>query len=322
MSVDAKSNHLRACRVSIRGVVQGVGFRPFVYRIAVQHRVAGWVLNGEAGVEIHAEAASADLEKFLTELKDGPPPAAHISHFELRDIEVEGIADFQIHTSQHEAAPTVRISPDLVVCTDCLREMNDRFNRRHGYPYINCTNCGPRYSIIEGLPYDRAKTTMAAWKLCADCRREFENPGDRRYHAQPIACANCGPSYQLIVGDECLDTSDAAIRRAAELLRAGRILAVKGIGGYHLACDAGNFESVEALRARKYRKEKPFAVMVRSLEEARRWVELTSPHEALLVDAARPIVLVPAKRDLPGVSARQFFVRCDVALHTVAPFVV
>lgn len=292
-----------ACRVSIRGVIQGVGFRPFVYRMAHRYGVAGWVLNGEAGVEIHAEAAQGDLQQFLQAVRSEPPPAATIAEFSVRETPYEELPGFEIRSSRRESAPTVRISPDLVVCDACLRELNDPNDRRYGYPYINCTNCGPRFSIIRSLPYDRAHTTMAEWELCERCRSEYENPLDRRYHAQPTACSECGPGYRLWQdGEPLLDDSDAAIRQAAALLTQGKIVAVKGIGGYHLACDAANAETVSELRLRKYRKEKPFALLVRSLDEARRLAHLNKAHEQLLTSTARPIVLARAIVEQPAVS--------------------
>ena len=291
-----------ARRITIRGVVQGVGFRPFVYRAAQQHGIAGWVLNDTAGVEIHAEGRAADIAAFAAELRANPPPVAAIAEFVVAEAVPAGFDNFEIRASQREAAPSVRISPDLAVCGDCLREMHDSTDRRHRYPYINCTNCGPRYSIIRSLPYDRANTTMAAWQLCVNCLREYENPLDRRYHAQPTACAVCGPKYCLVEGVTRIDLSDMAIARAVELLMAGHILAIKGIGGYHLACDAANSSALTALRERKYRKEKPFALMARHLEAARRLVRLNADHERLLLDRARPIVLVQARAELPLVA--------------------
>ena len=290
-----------ACRITIRGVVQGVGFRPFVYRTAQRHHVAGWVLNDTTGVEIHAEGAADGLTAFVDELRSNSPPAASIVEFTRREIAPEGFYDFQIRRSQQESAPTARISPDLAVCNDCLRELSDPADRRHHYPYINCTNCGPRYSIIRSLPYDRANTTMAAWQLCPTCRHEYEDPDDRRYHAQPTACGKCGPGYYLIEGEVSLRGAEA-IARTAALLLAGAIVAVKGVGGYHLACDAANPAALAALRERKYRKEKPFALMARDLEVARRLVRLTDDHERLLLDRARPIVLLPALAELPLVA--------------------
>lgn len=284
-----------ACRVSIRGVTQGVGFRPFVYCTAQEHGVAGWVLNSGSGVEIHAEAPADSLQQFLDAVKLNPPSAATIAEVSVRETAAEGLSRFEIRDSRREAAPTVRISPDLAVCNDCLRELGDPRDRRYGYAYINCTHCGPRYSIVNALPYDRANTTMRDWPLCDECRREYEDPLDRRYHAQPTACARCGPTYRLLLAGEPERRGDDAICAAAALLRSGKIVAVKGIGGYHLACDAMNAAAVEALRSRKYRKEKPFALLVKDLAEARRLACLTAEHERLLASPARPIVLAPAR---------------------------
>jgi hydrogenase maturation protein HypF len=291
--------HRVARRILIRGVVQGVGFRPFVYRLAQQHAIAGWVLNDASGVEVHAEGRDRDVAAFADGLRRNPPPAAAIADFRLQVISPEGFSDFRIRESRRDVAPTARISPDLAVCADCLQELRDPTDRRHRYPFINCTNCGPRYSIIRRLPYDRVNTTMAEWSLCDRCRHEYENPLDRRYHAQPTACAKCGPGYYLVEGELRLSDSQAAIGHAVKQLRAGKILAVKGVGGYHLACDADNEQALVALRERKYRKEKPFALMARDLDAVRRLVELSPEHGALLVDRARPIVLAPARRELP-----------------------
>jgi hydrogenase maturation protein HypF len=291
-----------ARRVSIAGVVQGVGFRPFVYRIAMRHRVAGWVLNDLAGVEVHAEAPPADLAAFLNDLSAHAPPAARVARVVVREVHPEGRTDFRIRTSCRGSQPTVRISPDLAVCDECLTELRDPDNCRFGYPYINCTNCGPRYSIIRSLPYDRASTTMQPWKPCPHCRQQFDDPLDRRYHAQPIACSQCGPTYRLIERDQQFDAFAAALSRTVELLCAGGIVAIKGIGGYHLACDARNAAAVEALRVRKYRKEKPFALLAPDLAEATQLAELTPEHKQLMTDVSRPIVLARAKVELPGVS--------------------
>jgi hydrogenase maturation protein HypF len=308
MEADAPIQPKIARRLSIRGVVQGVGFRPFVYRTAVEHRVFGWVLNGDAGVEIHVEAAADAVDAFVDRLQNAPPPAARVAEFEVRSAEPEGLSDFCIRASRRQVAPTVRISPDLALCADCLGELRDPANRRCGYPYINCTNCGPRYSIIRRLPYDRVGTTMAAFAMCPRCRHEYTDPSDRRYHAQPIACADCGPGYRLVCPgkpddfSQRVDSSEQAIRRTVALLVEGQIVAIKGIGGYHLACDAANGQAVAALRSRKFRKEKPFAVMAATLDDARALVELSAAHEALLLDVARPIVLAPARRELPQVA--------------------
>ena len=208
--------------------------------------------------------------------------------------------EFTIRTSQRRDHPTVRISPDLPVCDDCLKELFDPADRHYWYPYINCTNCGPRYTVVLGLPYDRQNTTMNDWLLDDDCASEYSDPADRRFHAQPVACPACGPSYYLQPHDRTAQGSEASIRAAARLLSSGKILAVKGLGGYHLACDARNSAAVAALRDRKYRKEKPFALMTKDLQLARALVELSSEAEKLLTSTPRPIVLAPAKIELAG----------------------
>ena len=290
-----------ARRIHVDGVVQGVGFRPFVYRLASAHGVTGWVLNGESGVEIHAEGSGTVLDAFVRALLGEPPPAARIAGFEMERAQLAHCGTFEIRASEHRASPTVRVSPDLPVCEECLRELFDPADRRYRYPYINCTNCGPRYSIVRGLPYDRPQTTMRDWTMCATCRREYDDPLDRRFHAQPIACPECGPAYVLesvagaVRGDE-------AITRAAALLREGAIVAVKGIGGYHLACDARNANAVQALRERKYRKERPFALMVRDVEGATRLAAFDAGAQRALTSQARPIVLARARERLHGVA--------------------
>jgi len=291
-----------ACCIRVRGVVQGVGLRPFVYRLAHQNALAGWVLNAGEGVEIHVEGAQEQLHSFVLELSEQAPAAASIAAIEIEDATPSGLSEFTIRESDQGGVRTAPISPDLAVCARCLSELFDPEDPRFGYPYINCTDCGPRYSIITALPYDRASTTMAAWPMDAACAAEYNDPLSRRFHAEPVACPRCGPGYVLRFEHEVIDDGAVVLRRAAELLRDGRILAVKGIGGYHLACDARNARAVVALRERKFRKEKPFAVMARDLLTARWWAELTPAAEALLQSRARPIVLVPARHQLPGVS--------------------
>jgi hydrogenase maturation protein HypF len=289
-----------ACSIRVRGVVQGVGFRPFVYRLAHAHMLTGWVLNGDQGVEIHLEGVEEDLDKFLREIKSRPPAAAQIAEILVEPAACEGLSDFIIRESERLDRPTVRVAPDLPVCDECLAELFDPSDRRYGYPYINCTNCGPRYSVMRALPYDRPNTTMREWPMDRSCSDEYHDPGNRRFHAQPVACAACGPKYLLREGTASV--SNIAIEKAARLLAEGKIVAVKGLGGYHLACDAGNPEAVAALRARKFRKEKPFALMARDLESARTLVELSAEAEALLTSVARPIVLAPGKLELDGVA--------------------
>jgi hydrogenase maturation protein HypF len=287
-----------ACSIRVRGVVQGVGFRPFVYRLARASALAGWVLNGEQGVEIFLEGSKQSLDAFVRDLRLKAPSAAVIAEIELTPAQAVGLREFTIRESQHQDRPTVRVSPDLPVCEDCLAELFDRSNRRYRYPYINCTNCGPRYTVILGLPYDRHNTTMKDWPLDAYCDSEYRDPGNRRFHAQPVACPKCGPSYFL----HGPDSEQDAIQASANLLREGKIVAIKGLGGYHLACDARNASAVKATRERKFRKEKPFALMARNIEIARSLVELSPEAEQLLMGVARPIVLAPAKVDLPEVA--------------------
>ncbi len=291
-----------ACSIRVRGVVQGVGFRPYVYRLARANTLAGWVLNGEEGVEIYLEGAEPGLQAFVRALKTQPPPAASIAEIEIQSAFPAGLNEFTIRDSQHQHQPTVRISPDLPVCDACLKELFDPGDRRYWYPYINCTNCGPRYTVVLGLPYDRPNTTMQHWPLDEYCAAEFQDPGNRRFHAQPVACPSCGPGYYLHSADGDTHGSEASIRKAAQLLGQGSILAVKGLGGYHLACDARNPLAVAALRERKYRKEKPFALMARNIDVARRLVELSEGAASLLTSTGRPIVLAPAKVNLAGVA--------------------
>src|SRR6185437_14577062 len=293
---------LSACSIKVRGVVQGVGFRPFVFRLARANALAGWVWNGDQGVEIFLEGADGDLKGFVHALRSDAPSAAVITNIEVQSSKPLGLRDFSIRESERSERISTRISPDLPVCDDCLHELFDPADQRHLYPYINCTNCGPRYSVILSLPYDRPNTTMRSWPVDAVCAAEYHDPMNRRFHAQPIACASCGPQYSLMNGAETTSGNEASIRRAVNLLQSGQILAVKGLGGYHLACDARNVAAVEALRERKYRKEKPFAIMARNMDAARTAVRLCPESEALLTSVARPIVIAPAIANLPGVA--------------------
>lgn len=286
-----------AIEMRIRGVVQGVGFRPHVYRLAQRYGLTGWVLNGGSGVQLHAEGPQDVLDVFARAVVAEAPPASRVASVDSAAVAVGGFDAFSIRESLPDEHVTVRISPDLPVCDACLRELSDPADRRYRYPYITCTDCGPRYSIVTGLPYDRPFTTMAEWPMCDACRGEYDDPSDRRFHAQPLACPDCGPTY--VLGDA---RGWEAIATAADLLREGAIVAVKGIGGYHLACDAANAASVAALRERKYRKERPFALMARDLATARELIELDAAGEETLTSTARPIVLAPARRELDGVA--------------------
>jgi hydrogenase maturation protein HypF len=293
---------LNAYSIKVRGIVQGVGFRPYVYRLAHANGLNGWILNAEEGVEIHLEGDEKPLQLFLKEMKSNPPQAAQISEVRVESVEAAGLSEFTIRESTAERRPTVRISPDLPTCENCLRELHDPNDHRFQYPYINCTNCGPRYSVIQSLPYDRPNTTMAGWPLDNHCASEYADPANRRFHAQPVACATCGPHYSFCADGELVQGDAEAIQKAVHYLRSGKIVAVKGIGGYHLACDANNVVAVNALRARKYRKEKPFALMARDISVTRGLIDLGFEAESLLNSAARPIVLARARIQLPGVA--------------------
>ncbi len=295
-----------ACSIRVRGVVQGVGFRPFVYRLARANTLAGWVLNGEQGVEIFLEGTETNLLAFVQNLKSETPPASSITEIEVHRADPIGLSEFTIRESQRSDRLTVRITPDLPVCDACLKELFDPADRRYRYPYINCTNCGPRYTVVLRLPYDRDNTTMRDWPLDDYCAAQYHDPENRRFDAQPVACPACGPSYYLHKREEVVHGSEESIRLAAQLLRSGGVLAVKGLGGYHLVCDASNAAAVTALRERKFRKEKPFAIMARDINIARGLVDLSAEAEKLLTSTARPIVLAPSKANLsrvaPGVA--------------------
>ena len=288
--------------IRVRGVVQGVGFRPFVFRLAHANTLAGWVRNGEDGVEIHLEGAEPALDAFVRDLGAQPPPAARISAIDVLPATPAGLTRFTIRESRRDHRPTVRISPDLPVCAACLAELFDPSDPRYRYPYINCTNCGPRYTIVESLPYDRSRTTMKGWPMDAPCAAQYHDPADRRFHAQPVACPACGPHYYLRTPGGNVTGDREAIRRAAEMLNAGEIVAIKSLGGYHLACDARNTAAVAALRERKFRKEKPFALMACDMEQARLLVTLSPAAESALTAIERPIVLAPARQPLEGVA--------------------
>jgi hydrogenase maturation protein HypF len=290
---------MTARRVHITGVVQGVGFRPFVWQLARQLDLRGWVRNSSAGVDIHLEGASPVLDRFVPALRAGLPPLARIDDLVEQETEPEGRDDFAIVASRAEPGAYLPVSPDVATCDDCLRELNDPADRRHGYPFLNCTNCGPRYTIVRDIPYDRPATTLAGFPLCADCAAEYGDPADRRFHAQPVACPACGPHVWLEREGERVAERADAIADVRAALAGGEIVAVKGLGGFHLACDAASEEAVAALRARKRREGKPFALMARDLETAARCVDLDDAAAALLTSPGRPVVLAPASADAP-----------------------
>ena len=286
-----------AQRISISGRVQGVGFRPFVYRLAHQHHITGWVRNVNGAVEIHAEGEPTQLQHFSEALLNEAPPLSAPGPLASADCQPEHGQDFSILDSQSSSTADIHLPPDGFVCPDCLAELHDPANRRHRYPFINCTQCGPRYTLITALPYDRPNTAMQDFALCPDCRREYENPLDRRFHAEPIACPVCGPHLQFVAGDEKLDGDEAALAAAVAALRAGKIVAVKGVGGYHLLCDATHDAAVATLRARKPRPAKPLAVMLRDLDALHAVVNTTPELDNFLASPERPIVLLPKRAD-------------------------
>ena len=285
---------MRRVRARVEGTVQGVGFRPFVYRLASELELAGFVLNDERGVLVEVEGGDRAVDGFLRRLAEEAPPLASVEAVRPRDVAPAGERGFRILASPHGGEPEALVSPDTATCDDCLRELFDPADRRYRYPFVNCTNCGPRFTIVRGVPYDRPLTTMAGFELCPRCAAEYEDPADRRFHAQPNACPECGPT--LALGDL---RGDAALRAAVAALREGAVVAVKGIGGYHLACLAAREPAVAALRARKHREDKPFAVMVRDVAAARTLVSLTDEEAALLAGRDRPIVLAPRRSDAP-----------------------
>ena len=277
-------------RVRVTGTVQGVGFRPYVYRLAGELSLGGFVLNDTRGVLIEVEGSTTVIDRFLERLPSEAPPLAVVEQMVFEEVPPSGDPDFAIRDSVGGAVPDAPVTPDTATCDDCLRELFDPSDRRYRYPFINCTNCGPRFTIVRGVPYDRPLTTMAAFKMCPRCRAEYDDPADRRFHAQPNACPACGPSVRLIA--ESPRPSDPLSATAAALL-GGAIVAIKGIGGYHLACLAGDERAVATLRARKHREDKPFAVMAPSLDVALSLVSLRAPARALLTGRERPIVLAP-----------------------------
>lgn len=303
---------MRHVHIHVTGIVQGVGMRPFVYREAMAHGICGWVLNAGDGVHIEAHALAGALDAFVAALSEHAPAAARVEHVEVVDLAANGWdaaneEGFRIVASQDQTAHTTLVSPDIATCDDCLRELFDPADRRYHYPFINCTNCGPRFTIIRSLPYDRAATSMDRFPMCPECAAEYANPLDRRFHAQPDACFDCGPHItwrEASVGDEpgeaaaslavgtTRETSDAIIDRCVELLAGGGIVAIKGLGGFHLSCDASNEQAVAELRRRKRRSNKPLAVMVRSLADVERLCRISDVERGLLAGSIRPIVLL------------------------------
>ena len=298
-AAEADPGSPRRLRVRVDGVVQGVGFRPHVYRLATEAGLGGFIRNDERGVLIEVEGPRRELDRFLTRLGTEAPPLARVERIAEREIAPAGDDGFAIEASSGVGEAQALVSADMATCADCLGELLDPGDRRHRYPFTNCTNCGPRFTIVEDVPYDRRLTTMAGFEMCDACRAEYEDPGDRRFHAQPNACPACGPRVRLLSSEDRSEAVDQeagdAVEATARALLAGSVVAVKGLGGYHLACRADDEAAVAALRSRKHREDKPFAVMAPSLEAARTLVELTPAEERLLTGPERPIVVARAR---------------------------
>ncbi|MDZ7370977.1 MAG: carbamoyltransferase HypF, partial [candidate division KSB1 bacterium] len=287
-------------RIVLRGVVQGVGFRPFVFRLAEAMGLPGWVRNDSGGLTIEVEAEKETLDQFLLRLQAEKPSAAVVTGCEISFLDAVGYSDFAIRPSETRSEELTLMLPDVATCPDCLRELFDPNNRRFRYPFITCTHCGPRFTIIEKLPYDRPNTTMRDFPMCDSCRREYEDPRDRRFHAQPIACPDCGPRLEwLDAKGSCVALKEEALAAAIDALRGGRIAALKGIGGFQLLVDAANDEAVAALRRRKHREEKPFALMTPDLAAAGRLCFISPLEERLLCSPEAPIVLMRRRHDAP-----------------------
>jgi hydrogenase maturation protein HypF len=292
-------SHSQGRRIEVRGTVQGVGFRPWVYRLATALGLAGCVRNHARGVTIEAFGPPAALDEFVARLRREPPPAASLDDLRWTEFAAESPSDFTIVESRAEVARRVSIPPDLATCDDCAREVLDPSDRRFGYPFTNCTNCGPRFTITRDVPYDRAATTMAAFRMCARCQAEYDAPRDRRFHAEPNACPACGPRISLLGPNGEAIATGTPIEAAARAIEAGLIVAVKGIGGFHLACDASSEAAVARLRERKRREEKPFAVMVPDLADAGALAHIGEAERRLLTGVERPIVLARQRRGAP-----------------------
>ncbi|MGW5849040.1 carbamoyltransferase HypF [Streptomyces sp. NPDC055254] len=298
-------------RVTVRGVVQGVGFRPYVYTRAVGLGLAGHVTNTPEGVVAEVEGDSAAVLSFCERLAADAPPLAVVDAVDHCEVPVAGGAGFTIVASRTGGPARTLVSPDVATCADCLAELADPADRRHRHPFITCTHCGPRFTIVTGLPYDRAHTTMAGFPMCPDCAREYTDPTDRRFHAQPVACPACGPRLRLLTGRPVREARDAdPVAGARRMLAAGAILAVKGLGGYHLACDAARPGAVAELRRRKGRGDKPFALMARDLAAVEHLVHIGPEERGLLTGGVRPIVLLRRRADAPGGLAEAIAPRC------------
>ncbi|MBI5325270.1 MAG: carbamoyltransferase HypF [Ignavibacteriae bacterium] len=306
--------------ISIRGAVQGVGFRPFIFRLANEMKLNGYIKNNSIGVLIEAEGEKKILDNFIIQIREKKPALSKITGFEFSFFEKNGYTSFNILESEETPETSAFILPDIAICDACIREMNDPADRRYIYPFINCTNCGPRFSIVEAIPYDRKNTTMKTFKMCPDCQKEYDNPNDRRYHAQPIACPVCGPHVEMWDGNgNVIESHHNAIHKLVELVKEGKIAAVKGIGGFHLVCDARGDEAVINLRERKHRIDKPFALMFPTLESIKEVCYVNQIEETLLRAPESPIVLLKRK-SVPVKSVSDFCAPGNPELGVMLPY--
>ena len=293
---------LKACEISVNGLVQGVGFRPFIYRIAKIYDLTGWVENRNDCVKIKVQGNFEKIRDFIAAIKKDTPRLARIESLVYKDVAIENFQGFKVAVKDNITDKSTLISPDVSVCGECLNDIKTPSNRLN-YPFVNCTNCGPRFSLIKATPYDRENTTMREFLMCDKCRKEYEDPMDRRFHAQPNACSNCGPQYLLVHKSREIEGIDSIINVVCALIKEGNIIAIKGIGGFHLACDAKNEEAVKKLRTRKNREGKPFAVLMPDIDIVRNYAHLNEHEEQWLLSYQRPIVLLKIKRELaPSVS--------------------
>jgi hydrogenase maturation protein HypF len=297
---------MKRAEIGITGIVQGIGFRPFIYNLAQKHSIRGWVLNNEKGVFIDAESEDGNLDRFIQNIPKLAPPLARIESFDVKYLEPLGYSTFEIRKSEEAQEKFVLISPDVATCDQCLSELFSLENFRYQYPFTNCTLCGPRFTIIKDIPYDRHKTTMAPFVMCPVCQKEYDDPSDRRFHAQPNACAACGPSLRL-EDKNGKEISGDPIDETLNLLAMGRIVAIKGIGGFHLAGDAKNQDAISSLRSRKFREDKPFAVMCQNIDAVKEHCEIDEEEEKLLLSVERPIVILKRRQD-------------STIAHAVAPY--
>ncbi|MCK5590252.1 MAG: carbamoyltransferase HypF, partial [Dehalococcoidales bacterium] len=293
----AKIKTIEMARISVRGIVQGVGFRPFIYRLAAKHNLNGYVYNTSEDVKIEVEGELEAIKQFELELGIEAPPLARIESIAITHHPPIGYKNFEIRHSIAEEGKYQLISPDIATCQACLSELLNPSDRRYRYPFTNCTNCGPRFTIIEDIPYDRPETTMRYFQMCPQCQAEYENPLDRRFHAQPNACPKCGPKVELVDNQGKRVAGSDALASASQLLKRGKIVAVKGLGGFLLACDASNEAAVKTLRERKRRSSKPFAIMVNNVNEIKKHCYVSPEEEELLTCPQSPIVLMKWKAD-------------------------